>query len=55
MAQKAQVKTCELRGHGKKKFTNPFDIDVTSPQLWHQFWKNQKFWFFGPKGTGPDL
>ena len=56
---KAQVRTCELRSQKKKKkkkdFPNSLDIDVTVPDLWRQFRKNQYFCFCGPKGTCPDL
>ena len=55
MVLKAQVRTCELRGHKKKKkkkdFPNPINIEVTGPDLWHQFRKYQNFCFYGPKGT----
>ena len=56
MVIKAQVRTCELRGHEKKKkdFPNLLDIEVTDPDLWHQF-RKKCFSFFGPKGTGLDL
>ena len=55
---KAQVRTSELHGHKKKKkkgFPNPLNFEVTGPDLWRQFWKNQNFCFYGLKGTGPDL
>ena len=39
----------------KKRFSNPLDIEVTSPYLWRQFRKNQNFCFYGSKGTFPDL
>ena len=57
MVVKAQVRTCELRGHKKKKkdFSKPLDIEVTGQDLWRQFQKNKNFCFYGPKGTGPDL
>ena len=31
MVLKALVQTCELRGHKKKNFPNPLDIEVTDP------------------------
>ena len=55
---KAQVWTCEIRSHEKKKkidFPNLLDIEVTSQDLWRKFLKNQNFSFNGPYGTGPDL
>ena len=54
---KAKVWTCELRGHEKikKVFSNPLDIEVTAPDLWRQFQKNQNFSFYDSKLTGPDL
>ena len=56
---KSKVRTCELLGHDKKKkkkiYPTPFDIAVTGPNLWRQFRRNQKFSFYGPNGTGPDL
>ena len=56
MVRKAQVRTCELCGHEKKKnLPNPLDIEVTGPDLWCQFQKNLNFCFYGPKGTGSDL
>ena len=56
MVLEAQVRTCELRGHVKEKdFSNPLDIEVTGPDLCHQFWKKLNFCFYGPKGTGPNL
>ena len=57
MVLKAQVRVCELRGHGKKKkkFSQPLDIEVSDPDLWCQFRKSPNFCFYGPKGTGPDL
>ena len=61
MVLKAHIRTCELCGHAKKKkyiyiyFPNSIDIEVTGPELWHQFRENQSFCFYGPKGTGPDL
>ena len=57
MVLKIQVRTCELHGHEKKKkdFHNPLDIEVTGPDLWRQFCKNQNFLFYVPKGTGLDL
>ena len=46
MVLKAQVWTCELRGHKKKKeFRNPLDIEVTGPDLWHKFRRNPNFCF----------
>ena len=29
----------------KKKFCNHLNIEVTGPDLWRQFWKNQNFCF----------
>ena len=55
MVLKAHVGTCDLRCHEKKDFPNPFDMEVTGPDLWRQFKKNESFCFYGPKGTGPDL
>ena len=56
MVLKAQVRTCEFRGHKKKKdFPNPLDIEVPGLNLWRQFQKYQKSCFYGRKGTGPDL
>ena len=56
MVLEAQVWTFELRGHEKEKdFLIPHDIEVTGPDLWRHFWKNQNFCFNGPKGTGPNL
>ena len=57
MVLKAQVRTYELRGQEIKKedFSNTLDIEVTGPEVWHQFRKNQNFSFNGPKGTGLDL
>ena len=58
MVLKAQLRTCELRGNEKKKkkrFPNPLDIEVTGLELWRQFWKNENFCLYGPKGTGLDL
>ena len=39
----------------KKDFLNSLDIEVTGHYLWRQFWKNQNFGFYGPKGTGLNL
>ena len=39
----------------KKDFFKPLHIEVTGPDLWHQFRKNQNFWFYGKKDTGPDM
>ena len=55
MVLKARIQTCELRCHDKKHFLNPLDIEVTGPNLWRQFRKNKSFYFYGPKGTDPDL
>ena len=57
MVLKAQVRTCELRSHEKKKkmISYELDIEVTGPELWCQFWKNENFCFYAPKGKGPDL
>ena len=57
MVLKAKVHTCELRGHEKMKedFPNPLNIEVTGPDLWRQFLKNQNLCFYGHKRTGPDL
>ena len=45
MVVKAQVRNCELSGHDKRKkdFPNSLDIEVTGPDLWRQFLKNQNF------------
>ena len=56
MVLKTHVRTCELRSHEKKDkndIPNPLDIKVAGPYLWLQFFKNQ--FFYGPKGTNPDL
>ena len=57
MVLKAQVRTCQLRYHekNKKDLVNPLDIEVTGPDLWWQFRKNQNFCFYVPKGTGLNL
>ena len=58
MVLKAQVRTCELRGHEKKKkkdFPNPDDIEITGPDPWSQFRKYQFFFFYFPRVTGSDL
>ena len=57
MVLKAQVQTCELRGHKRKKkdFRNHLNIEVTDPDLWHQFRKNQNFCLYGSKITDTDL
>ena len=56
MAQKAQARTCELRGHEKeKKIPNPLDIEVTGPDLWRQFRKNQNFSVYCNKDTDLDM
>ena len=39
----------------KKDFPNPFDIEITGPDLWRQFQKNLNFSFYDLKGTGLDL
>ena len=45
MVLKAEVWTCKLRGHEKKKkdFPNTLDIKVTRPDLWRQFRKYLNF------------
>ena len=46
MILKAQVRTCELCGHKKKKkFPNPLDIEVTGPDMWLEFRKIRIFVF----------
>ena len=51
MVLKVQVRTCELHCHEKKKLPNPFDIEVTGPDMWRQFQENSNFCFYGPIGT----